>query len=117
MGLPSAGNVLVHLTALQMPARLVDGNFVVGFGVDGPLWMISVIVGFYAVLPLIARAYCRRPLVGLAVAGAITVLWKEGTAHITGALESIEGGGVPGWIVQLIAVDQLPGWAFSSPSG
>ena len=116
-GFPSARDITVHLAAGQMPARLFDGGFPVGFGINGPLWMISVIVGFYVVFPLIARPYYHHPLLGLATAAVITVAWREAAVHATGVFESIEGGTVPGWILVLIVTDQLPGWAFSFALG
>jgi peptidoglycan/LPS O-acetylase OafA/YrhL len=111
--LPGADSVVVHLLALQMPARMLDGGLSVGFGVDGPLWMISVIVGFYVVLPFVAKPYVRHPLVGLALAAAITVAWKEAAVHLVGVFEVLDQGSRPAWIVPLTVVDQLPGWAFS----
>jgi peptidoglycan/LPS O-acetylase OafA/YrhL len=110
--LPGAGDLLIHLTALQMPARLLD-NVTIGFGVNGPLWMISVIAGFYVVFPVIARAYFRHPFAGLAVTAAITLAWKEAAIHLGGIFEMLRGGDTSPWVVELIITDQLPGWAFS----
>lgn len=115
-GVPDAGSILTHLLALQMPARMTDDGFLVGFGVDGPLWMISVIVGFYVVLPIVAGAYARRPLLGLAAALAVTVAWKEGVGALGPALADLQGGG-NAFFAQLVALDQLPGWAFSFALG
>jgi peptidoglycan/LPS O-acetylase OafA/YrhL len=75
-----------------------------------------VIVGFYLVFPLMARPYYRHPLIGLAVAAAITVAWREGADH-TGLLAGIEGSGASDGVVGLMATDQLPGWAFSFALG
>jgi peptidoglycan/LPS O-acetylase OafA/YrhL len=113
---PSVEDLAIHAAALQAPARLLDANLAVGFGVNGALWMVSVIVAFYIVLPLVARPYLRHPLLGLATAAAITVAWKLGIAEFDGALSGIEGG-AEGWLMQLIAIDQLPGWAFSFALG
>ncbi len=57
----------IHFTALQMPIRLFDGTFQIGLGINGALWMVSVIVCFYFVFPFIARSYYRHPLAGLAI--------------------------------------------------
>ena len=114
---PGLASVGLHLGALQMPARLLDGSFAIGFGVNGPVWMLSVIVGFYAVLPLIARPYFHHPLAGLAIAAMIAIGWKEAVLHLDGLFEALAGPGQPPLLVRLIATDQLPGWAFSFALG
>jgi peptidoglycan/LPS O-acetylase OafA/YrhL len=116
-GLPSFPNVVVHLAGMQMPARMLDSNVLIGFGINGALWMISVIVCFYLVFPLIAKPYYRHPIAGLVAAAAITIAWKEGAEHLPGVLAAINMGGQPAWVEQLIAIDQLPGWAFSFALG
>jgi peptidoglycan/LPS O-acetylase OafA/YrhL len=116
-GLPSFPNVVVHLVGMQMPARMLDSNVLIGFGINGALWMISVIVCFYLVFPLIAKPYYRHPIAGLVAAAAITIAWKEGAEHLPGVLAAINIGGQPAWVEQLIAIDQLPGWAFSFALG
>jgi peptidoglycan/LPS O-acetylase OafA/YrhL len=115
--LPGIENVAAHLGGLQMPVRLLDSNFAIGFGINGPLWMLSIIIGFYVVLPLVAGAYLRHPLLGLAIAAAITIGWKEAVLHLTGIFEAFDQGTEPSWVVRLIAIDQLPGWAFSFALG
>ena len=116
-GFPGAGEVLIHLGALQMPARLLDGTLLPGFGINGPLWMISVIAGFYVVFPFVARAYHRHPLIGLAVAAAITFGWKLAALHATGVFETIDRSDLPAWAIPLVVTDQLPGWAYSFALG
>ena len=109
--------ILADMAALQMPIRLFDATFQVGLGINGALWMISVIVGFYFVFPFIARPFYRHPLIGLAAAAAITLVWKEAVLHLPGFWASLDGSGVPAWENQLIATDELPGWAFSFALG
>jgi len=116
-GVPSLPNVLVHLGGMQMPARMIDSNILPGFGINGALWMISVIVGFYLVFPLIAKPFYRHPLAGLAIAAAITLGWKEAALHLSGPLTAFNLGDQPEWSVALIASNQLPGWAFSFALG
>jgi peptidoglycan/LPS O-acetylase OafA/YrhL len=116
-GLPSTEGLLVHLAAMQMPARLLDSNVSVGFGINGALWMISVIACFYLVFPLIARPYYRHPVAGLAIAAVITIGWRESAVHLPHLFAAFNLGDRPNWVVSLIAVDQLPGWAFSFAVG
>ena len=73
----SAYEIGAHLTVMQSPARLFDQGFPVGLEMDGALWTISALVCFYIVLPLVAKPYFRHPFAGLAIAGAITVVWRE----------------------------------------
>jgi peptidoglycan/LPS O-acetylase OafA/YrhL len=116
-GLPSPENVGVHLVGLQMPARFFDSNLLIGFGINGPVWMISVIACFYAVFPLVAGQYYRHPLIGLLIAAAISVGWREAILHLPGLFAALDTGDQPSWVVRLVAVDQLPGWLFSFALG
>jgi peptidoglycan/LPS O-acetylase OafA/YrhL len=109
--------ILADMAALQMPIRLFDGTFQVGLGINGALWMISVIVGFYVVFPFVARSYYRHPLAGLAIAAVITLAWKEAVIHLPGVFASLDHSNEAVWISQLIATDELPGWAFSFALG
>jgi peptidoglycan/LPS O-acetylase OafA/YrhL len=109
--------ILADMAALQMPIRLFDGTFQVGLGINGALWMISVIVGFYFVFPFIARSYARHPLAGLAIAAAITLVWKEAVLHLPGFWAWLDHSDEAAWVSQLIATDELPGWAFSFALG
>jgi peptidoglycan/LPS O-acetylase OafA/YrhL len=109
--------ILADMAALQMPIRLFDGTFPVGLDINGALWMISVIVGFYVVFPFIARSYFRHPLAGLAVAAIVTLAWKEAVLHFPGFWASLDHSDEAAWVSQLIATDELPGWAFSFALG
>lgn len=109
--------ILADMGALQMPIRLFDGTFQVGLGINGALWMISVIVGFYFVFPFIARSYYRHPLAGLAIAAAITLGWKLAVIHVPGVFGWLDHSNEATWVSQLIATDELPGWAFSFALG
>lgn len=66
------GAYLAHIGFVQREV-LVDGA---GLGVNGPMWAISMDFAFYLLLPLVAGAYLRRPLAGLAVATAISLAWR-----------------------------------------
>jgi peptidoglycan/LPS O-acetylase OafA/YrhL len=114
--LPGLKEILVNFTGTQMPVRMLNPGLPSGFGVDGPVWMISIILGFYVLLPMVARGYYRHPLIGLVIAAAISFAWKEAAVH-TSIFEWIEGGIAQPWVVELIAVDQLPGWLFSFALG
>lgn len=112
---PGASEVLADMAALQMPIRLFDGTFPIGFGVNGALWLISIIVGFYVVFAFIAKGYYRRPLIGLAIAAAITFGWKQAVLHAPGFFRWLDQGDT--LAVALNASDELPGWAFSFALG
>jgi peptidoglycan/LPS O-acetylase OafA/YrhL len=110
---PSVESIAAHLTVMQSPIRIFDPGVVPGFGLVGPVWMISVVVCFYLLLPFVARPYFRHPLVGLAVAAAITAGWKGAVSRVPQVFEAVSDGSVSALTVGLIAVDQFPGWAFS----
>ena len=112
-GLPGMWDLAVNLAAFQTPARLFDSSTAVGFGINGPLWMVSVILCFYIVFPAIARPYYRHPLVGLAIALGISLGWRELVMHDPGLFVSLDSRTVADLFAQLIAVEQLPAWAFS----
>jgi peptidoglycan/LPS O-acetylase OafA/YrhL len=80
-GLPDAGTVAAHFAVLQTPVLLFAHNFRLGFGVDPPVWTLSVEIGFYLLLPFVAVAYFRHPFVGLLTAAAIVVAWRELSLH------------------------------------
>jgi len=116
LALPGLTDIAVHLGALQMPARMSEPSLLLGFGVNGPVWMISIIFGFYLVLPLIARSYFRHPLLGLALALGVTLGWKALVLH-TGLVDALTTEAFPRWALELTAIDQLPGWALSFALG
>jgi acetyltransferase len=115
LSIPGASSIALHVAGMAYPARLVHPSLMVGFGVNWPLWMISVLIGLYVVLPLIARVYFRRPLLGLAVAAAITLGWREAALHANAVYSAL--GGAPSSLMTFVATDQLPGWAFSFALG
>jgi peptidoglycan/LPS O-acetylase OafA/YrhL len=80
-GVPDAGTIVAHFAVLQTPALLLVDHFKLGLGVVPPVWTLSVEVGFYVVLPLVAAYYFRHPLVGLVIAAAIVVCWRELAVH------------------------------------
>lgn len=110
---PPFESVLAHLTVMQSPVRIFDPGISPGFGLVGPVWMVSVVVCFYLLLPFVAGPYYRHPLIGLAVAAAITAGWKGAVSRVPEVFEAVSNGSVSDLTVRLIAVDQFPGWAFS----
>ena len=118
-GPPNVAEVGAHLVMLQMPALLVDSGFVIGFGLDGPLWTLSVELTFYLLLPLVAGAYLRRPLFGLAIAALVTVGWKLAVLFLDDVARFVgldAGAGQLG-LARLAADGQFPAWAFSFALG
>ncbi len=115
---PGAGDIALNFTALANWATLFPGGNIPGFGVDSPVWTLTVEVAFYVVLPFVAASYFRRPLVGLAVAAAIAILWREAFEHIFDladflgiSLSERRGIGLQ------FANNQFPYWAFSFGAG
>ena len=67
-GLPGAGEIGAHLAVIQTPLLLFVKDFDLGFGVVPPVWTLSVEVGFYVVLPLVAVYSFAIPSIGLLAA-------------------------------------------------
>lgn len=74
--------IVAHLLFLQheLPASLARaagfwGN-VMGFGVNGVVWSLSVEALFYLTLPLVAASFFRRPLRAVVLAVAASLVWR-----------------------------------------
>jgi peptidoglycan/LPS O-acetylase OafA/YrhL len=118
MNEPSLASVGLHAVFLQTPIAMVH-PVAIGFGVDGPVWTLSLEVIFYALLPLVASSYARRPLRGLVVAAALTTLWLEAIIHF-GDLVSVLGvhpSFATAFRLQTSALTQFPAFAFSFALG
>ena len=71
-----------HLFFLQTEARMFHGyHGALGFTINPVLWTLSVEAAFYVVLPLVARRYFARPLLGLALAIALSAGLRYATVH------------------------------------
>lgn len=119
VNMPGFADLVSNFSGQQTLVQLLDAGIPIGFGLDVPLWTLTLEIGFYIVLPFIAAAYFRRPLVGLAIALAIAVLWREAFAHVAQ---------IDDWLgialsdqrtleLQFNAINQLPNWAFSFAAG
>ena len=74
--------IVAHLLFLQheLPASLARaagfwGN-VMGFGVNGVVWSLSVEALFYVTLPLVAASFFRRPVRAVAIAVTASLVWR-----------------------------------------
>jgi peptidoglycan/LPS O-acetylase OafA/YrhL len=119
VGMPGLADYASNFSGQQTFVQLLSPGTPIGFGFDTPLWTLTLEIGFYIVLPFVAASYFKRPLVGLAIALATAVLWREAFAHI---------GEIAGWFgldigigraveLQLNSLNQLPNWAFSFAAG
>jgi len=70
-----AGTVLSHVFFLHMEASVAYGSFVPGFGLNGPVWTLAIDMVFYALLPLVAGFWLRRPFLGFGIAAALAAGW------------------------------------------
>ncbi len=78
--MPGLGGLASNFSGQQTIVSLFSPDTLIGFGPDSPVWTLTLEIGFYIVLPFIAAAYFRRPLIGLAIALAIALLWREAFA-------------------------------------
>lgn len=110
---PSVGQFVIHFFDLQTAARLVDPEFMVGFWIDGALWMIPVLVGLYLVFPPFARLMLRYPWLALLLALAVTVGWKLAVHELPGIFSWLAGGEATEAQRRIIATEQSPSFAWS----
>jgi peptidoglycan/LPS O-acetylase OafA/YrhL len=117
--MPGLDDYLSNFTGQQTLIQMISPGVPIGFGLDSPLWTLTLEVGFYIVLPFIAGTYFRRPLLGIWIALAISVFWREAFDHVHT---------IAGWLgadvsptravqLQLNSLNQLPSWAFSFACG
>lgn len=116
---PNVGDLASNFGGQQTLVQMLWPGNQIGFGFDTPLWTLTLEIGFYIVLPFIAAPYFKRPLLGLAIALAIAVLWRVAFDHV---------GQIANWFgadlsvrraiqLQLNSINQLPNWAFSFAAG
>jgi acetyltransferase len=119
LALPGPGELASNYSGQQGVVQMISPGTQIGFGLDTPVWTLTLEIGFYIVLPFIAAAYFRRPFVGLAIALLIAVGWRELFAHL-GEIAQWFGGDIGlarAVELQLNSVNQLPNWAFSFAAG
>lgn len=114
VSMPSLSSIGIHGAFAHVPASLLDRDFLIGFGVDAPVWTLSLEIIFYALLPLVAVSYFRHPLWGLAIAALITIAWKQGTIHLDAlaGLVGVNPSPIGLELTRLAADNQFPAFAF-----
>ena len=82
---------------------------VMGFGVNGALWSLSIEALFYAFLPLVAGFYFRRPRLGFALGLGTALGWRWLAFHLP-SVSAVVGAGnaVAGNAPRLL--EQFPGY-------
>ncbi|HTU14405.1 MAG TPA: acyltransferase [Solirubrobacterales bacterium] len=115
LSMPNLESLVTNFTGTQLPASLISSHISIGFFVNTPLWTLSVELGFYLVLPLIAVRYFRHPWIGLGIAAAITALWDYAFAHVFDIAKflGLHPSFDEGYRIFLGSGAQLPVWAFS----
>ncbi len=103
-----------HVLAIHDWVHLFDAGFPLGLGIDGALWTLTVELTFYAILPLIASAWFRRPLLGLAISALITIGWKLAAADIGPLLAFVGVNPSLGRLLEIryAALGEFPAFAF-----
>ncbi|HYZ92530.1 MAG TPA: acyltransferase [Actinomycetota bacterium] len=81
-----AGAWLSHALFLSAHAHPRED---IGFGVNSPIWTMSVEVIFYALLPLVATWYHRHPFAGLGVAIGLTEGWHALTNRLPDVIQGM----------------------------
>jgi peptidoglycan/LPS O-acetylase OafA/YrhL len=112
---PGPRDAILNFTGSMVPIGLFVPGVRLGFGLNQPLWTLSVEICFYIVLPFIAAAWFRRPLLGLALALLITIGWTIAFDHPNRVTNLF---GITADFNELIRIKlssalQLPAWAYS----
>jgi peptidoglycan/LPS O-acetylase OafA/YrhL len=102
-------NLLLHATFLQHNVGSALG-LPEGFGINGAVWTLSIEALFYAILPLVAVRFFRRPVIGLGLGLAIAAAWRLAVAHSTLHVASLPGVATPG-ATRVILITQFPSFA------
>lgn len=106
--------IVVHLLFLQHESprwlfrQLGYGGGVMGLGVNGALWSLSIEILFYAALPLVAGFSFRRPRLGLVVAVVATFVWRAAAYRLGPVSDAIGLASATGQVPRL--VEQFPGY-------
>ena len=69
-------SVIAHLLFVHNEVSIAYDAYYPGFGVNPAFWTLSIEIIFYALLPLVAVRYLRRPFVGVAIAAVFTLVWR-----------------------------------------
>jgi peptidoglycan/LPS O-acetylase OafA/YrhL len=117
--IPGWGDIAVTFAGQDTWATLFHHGFITGFNVNWPIWSLTLEIGFYIVLPFIASAYFRRPLLGLAIAAAISIGWRLGFANLSdlAGIIGIDVSAQRAAELSLASYNQLPSWAFAFGAG
>jgi peptidoglycan/LPS O-acetylase OafA/YrhL len=102
-------NLLLHATFLQHNVGSALG-LPEGFGINGAVWTLSIEALFYAVLPMVAVRFFRRPVVGLGLGLGIAAAWRLAVAHSGLHVASLAGVATPG-AARVILITQFPSFA------
>ena len=116
---PGGIDLLTNYTALTTPAQLLDRDLLLGFGINGVLWTLSIEIAFYALLPVVAMPFLRRPVIGVLTSIAVVVLWKIASDNIA-AIYDLVGDRPVGPDAQLLRMTadlQFPAFAFQFALG
>lgn len=93
------GAALASLSAVGIPADIVA---VAGFRYSQPLWFLAVFLGCQALLPALAKAHARRPLITVAALVAASI-----SVDVLRAVTGLEGMGFLNLAFVWLALQQI----------
>ena len=116
---PSVAAIAMHAFGLQTLTSYSDSLGAVGFGVVGPVWTLTVEIGFYLVLPFVAMAFYRHVRLGLLAGALIAVAWTQAglNANDAAAFIGLDITAATAHRISLATGTQFPFWAFSFALG
>ncbi|MFN8152327.1 MAG: acyltransferase [Solirubrobacterales bacterium] len=116
---PSALELGLTITTMEVPAEMVRFTYFLGFGMNRAIWTLSLDVTFYVLLMLLVVRWYRRPLLGVAIAVAVALGWRFVFSNVED-VASLLGTGVSDGTasnLRLAAEIQFPFWAMSFAAG
>ena len=106
-----AGNLLAHATFLHYTTPLTSASL----SLNGALWSLTLEAEFYLLLPLLAPAFVRRPLLAALAMFGLAAAWRWAAMHDLSWLVAWEmqlgaRWNVPEPTIRHLLLTQLPGY-------
>ena len=116
---PGLDDILVNFAGASVPVAMFATGFPIGFGLNPPVWTLSVELGFYIALPLVAGAFFRWPKVALTLGALITIGWTLAFENLGEVTKVLQLSPDFNELIRLRFASglQLPEWAYSFAAG
>jgi len=104
-------NAAAHAVFLHYTTPLTSGSL----AVNGALWTLTLEAEYYLLLPLLARAFVRAPLVTVTAMFALAAAWRWASANDLAPLVALQmaigaSWSLPESVIRHLLLTQLPGY-------